>query len=142
LSKEVKVIDASSINHHDTTSTDPSLVPLSVKQQASEVVVTTTSVISTLQGNDNYRLRCPTVLSIFKEGKMIDIPSVNCQSLNPPCRYYHQGAQHLCDMPLDTSNTAVAKVSSQPQPPLLEAPIPTIHTTTAVIVPLEYRDYQ
>jgi hypothetical protein len=55
LSNEEKVIDASSINHCNTTSTGPSLVPLSAKQQASEVV-TTTSVVSVLQGNDICRL--------------------------------------------------------------------------------------
>jgi hypothetical protein len=143
LSKEGKVIDASSINHLDvTTSTGHSLVPLSVKQQASEVVIVA-SVVFVLQGNDICRLRCPATLSVFKEGKMIDIPSVNCQSLNPPCRDYYKGTQHLCDMPLDASNSEVAKAPSQPQPPpLLKAPIQTMPTRAVVVVSLELSQAQ
>ena len=127
---------------NNTTSIDPSLVPLSAKQQASEVVAT--SSVGPMQGNDIYHLRCPAALSVLKEGKMIDVSCVNCQSLNPPCRYCHEGAQHLCDMPLDTSNTEVAKAPSQPQPQpsLLEVPIPTMPTTTTTIVPLELLQVQ
>jgi hypothetical protein len=96
-----------------------------------------------MQGNDICRLRCPATVSDFKEGKMIDIPSINDQSLSPPCRHYHEGAPHLCDMPLDTSNTEVAKASSQAQPSLLEAPVPTmLPTTTAIVVPLELPQVQ
>jgi hypothetical protein len=84
LSKEEKVIDAPSINHHNNTSTDRSIIPLPAKQQASEVV-TTASVVSTFQGNDICHLRCPATVPEFKEGKMIDVSGINCQSVNPPC---------------------------------------------------------
>jgi hypothetical protein len=134
LLKEGKVIDASSINHYDTTSTDRSLVPLSAEQQASEVVAMSSE--GSLQGNDTSRLRCPAS-SVLKEGKMIDISCVNCQSLSP-YQYCHEGAHRLCDMPHDTSNIKVAKEPSQlpTQPSLLEVPMPTM-PTTAVVVPLE-----
>jgi hypothetical protein len=59
-----------------------------------------------------------------------------------------QGPQHFCGMPLDTSNTEVAMAPSQPQPqpPLLEVPIPTTPTThrcrllRIVTSPVECRD--
>ena len=139
LSKEEKVIDATSINHLDTaTSTAPSLVPLLDKQQQdSEIVVTS---VGPVQGNDTCRMRCPA-LPVLKEGKMIDISAVNCQVLNPPGQYCHEGTQHLCDLPLDTSNTEVAKAPSQLRSPLLEAPLPAMPTTIHV-VPLELPQVQ
>jgi hypothetical protein len=47
-------------------------------------------------------------------------------------------------MPLDIGNTEVAKTASQLpiQPPLLEAPVPTMPTTTAIVVPLELPQVQ
>ena len=62
LSKDQKVIDASSINCLDiSTSTAPSLVPPPVKQQQASEVVATSSV-GPMQGNDTYRMRCPPSL--------------------------------------------------------------------------------
>jgi hypothetical protein len=83
LSKEEKVIDATSVSHPNIApSTAPSLVPLSVKQQQDSEVVATSSV-GPAHGNDTCRMRCPA-LPVLKEGKMIDVSAVHCQVLNPP----------------------------------------------------------
>jgi hypothetical protein len=107
LLKEGKVIDTSSINHLDATSIVPSIVPQSVQQQASEVVNTSAEPV---QGNDTCRRRC-LALSVLKKGKMIDDSNVN-----------YLGSAVLANTP-----TNMAKASLQP--PLLEPPIPTMHTT-------------
>jgi hypothetical protein len=109
------IVDASSINQLDATSTVPTLVPLPVKQQQDSEVVATSSV-GPVQGNDTCRVRCPA-LPVLKEGKMIDVFCCPLSSAQPSWSC-HEG-QHLCDMPLDTSNTEVAKAPSQQQPVLL-----------------------
>jgi hypothetical protein len=80
-------------------------------------------------------MRYPTV-PVSKEGKIIDVSTINYQVLNPLDRYYHEDTQYLCDMSLNTSNIEVAMISSQLQPPLLEASLPIIPTTIHII-PLE-----
>jgi hypothetical protein len=57
-------------------------------------------------------MRYPT-LPVLKEGKMIDISTINYQVLNPPDQYYHEDTQYLYDISLDTSNIEVIMISSQ-----------------------------
>ena len=77
LSKEEKVIDASSVNHPNGTSTILPVVSLGLSQsQQSTEVINTISVTQAIQRNDATSMRSSTI-SMSKEEKVIDASSVN-----------------------------------------------------------------
>jgi hypothetical protein len=110
--KKGKVIDASSINHSNATSTVPSIVPQSMQQQVSEVVNTSAEPV---EGNDSSRTRCLAPL-VLKKGKMIDDSNVN----------------YLGSAILINTLTNMAKASLRPQQSLLEPLVPTMQTIIPV----------
>src|SRR5437762_5333341 len=116
LSKEEEVIDASSVNHPNDTSTVLPIVSLGLSwpQQSTEVINTISvavTIAQAIQRNDATSMRSSTV-AMLKERKVID-PCVTYPRLNP---------------------SAASAASSNT--PLLEPPVLTVSLPIPSIVPL------